>query len=200
VFRLSRFTGPVRSVGPPGAVTVPADVDLRALVSASTPPDRTRTATLWVRQGAGHALRRYARPVAAPPAPAAGSAEAPSGAGGSGGGTPAGMDLLEIDYADTERLARWVVGYGGDVLVVAPPGLRAEVVRRLRATLRATRRTHRPTGDAAGPDDRGGRGAAPAGRSGPDRAPAGPDGGPNDPDGPATPWHRPGAARAAGSR
>ncbi len=41
------------------------------------------------------------------------------------------MDLVEIDYSDTEQLARWVAGYGEDVVVEQPPQLRNEVVRRL---------------------------------------------------------------------
>jgi predicted DNA-binding transcriptional regulator YafY len=124
VFRLSRVTGPVRPVGKPGAVTVPPGTDLRALVSRSYPMERTRTATLLVRPGAGHSLRRFGRIVAS--ATSAGEVLRP---------THPTMDTLEIDYWDTERLARWVVGHGPDVLVVAPAGLRKEVVRRLRSAL-----------------------------------------------------------------
>ncbi|ABD11972.1 transcriptional regulator [Frankia casuarinae] len=119
VFRLSRFTGPVRMVGPAGAVQVPPGVDLRAMVSAQAPPDRFRTATLAVRRGSAHALRRYARP-------------SPDT------NPPPGMDLLEMDFADTEQLARWIVGSGPDVVVVDPPELRAAVVGRLRAALAGT--------------------------------------------------------------
>jgi proteasome accessory factor B/proteasome accessory factor C len=43
------------------------------------------------------------------------------------------MDLLEREFTDTERFARWIVGSGPDVLVVEPPELRAAVVARLRA-------------------------------------------------------------------
>ncbi len=158
VFRLSRVTGAVRAVGPPGAVRIPDGVDLRALVSASAPPDHTRTAVLRVRPGTGHALRRHARvlssprrfaqgetdsqPDSTPGAPerrpgsvwgtadhrsdsVPGAAESPSGS------AAVGMDLVEIDYSDTEQLARWVAGYGDDVLVEQPPQLRNEVLRRL---------------------------------------------------------------------
>nr|WP_322755145.1 WYL domain-containing protein [Frankia sp. Cas3] len=116
VFRLSRVTGTVRPVGPPGVVRMPDTVDLRALVSASALPERIRTAVLRIRPGTGHALRRHARALS----PVAG-ADADTD----------GMDIVEIDYSDTERLARWVVGYGDDVLVVRPRQLRDEVVRRL---------------------------------------------------------------------
>lgn len=116
VFRLSRVTGAVRAVGKAGAVTVPSGTDLRALVSESYPMERTLTATLLVRPGTGHSLRRFGRVVRAAV-------------------TAAESDTIEIDYSDTERMARWVVGHGPDVLVAAPAGLRREVVRRLRSAL-----------------------------------------------------------------
>jgi len=164
VFRLSRMTGPVRPVGPAGAVTVPPGVDLRSMVtmSSSSLPDRVRTATLAVRVGAGHALRRRGRPVPVPgpadaPDPTATSdwagtaspiaAPAPAGTSVSAGGSAraareadparpgvgADMDVLRIRFGEVERMARWVAGYGADVVVLDPPDLRSEVVRRLRA-------------------------------------------------------------------
>lgn len=111
VFRLSRVAGAVRAVGPAGAVRVPPGVDLREMVAATEPPVRTVLARLRVRAGAGHALRRAAR---------------------GGGG-----DLLEVPYADVERLADWIASHGPDVIVLDPPELREAVVRRLRATLHA---------------------------------------------------------------
>ncbi len=143
VFRLSRVTGAVRPVGPPGAVRMPADVDLRALVSASAPPERTRTAVLRVRPGTGHALRRHARTVSG----------------------PSGSDLLEIDYSDTERLARWVVGYGEDVVVVEPWQLRNEVVRRLADAVRVHTLPDPPDPGStdADPTDPRGSGRSPTG-------------------------------------
>ncbi|OHV50364.1 WYL domain-containing protein [Pseudofrankia sp. BMG5.36] len=133
VFRLSRVTGPVRPVGPAGAVAVPAGVDLRAMVtmSSSSVPDRVRTATLAVRVGAGHALRRRGRPAAV-----SGAAGVPVPVGEAGEARPgvgADMEVLRIGFADVERMARWVAGYGADVVVLDPPDMRAEVVRRLRA-------------------------------------------------------------------
>jgi proteasome accessory factor B/proteasome accessory factor C len=130
VFRLSRVTGPVRAAGKPGEVAVPTGVDLRSLVVAAAPVERTLRATLRIRPGRGHALRRYGRP-AAPARP---------GGAGSASGEAGEFDLVEIDYADTERLARWIVGHGPDVLVAGPPELRAEVVRRLRAAAAHTGR------------------------------------------------------------
>ncbi|OHV39427.1 WYL domain-containing protein [Parafrankia colletiae] len=136
VFRLSRVTGPVREVGPAGAFTVPPDVDLRAMISATEPAEARVTAVLWVRRGCGHALRRWARPVADPgrfasAAPTTTASATTPGRSGDG-------DLLEVDFSDLERFARWVVGYGPDVTVLEPADLRQEVVRRLRATVAAT--------------------------------------------------------------
>ncbi len=131
VFRLSRVTGTVRPVGPPGVVRMPETVDLRALVSASAPPERTRTAVLKIRPGTGHALRQHARVLSA----ATGQDTGMTGQD-TVPGMP-GMDIVEIDYSDIERMARWVVGYGDDVLVVRPRQLRTEVVRRLADAARA---------------------------------------------------------------
>ena len=134
VFRLSRVAGPVRTVGPAGAVAVPAGVDLRAMVtkSSSSSPDRWRMATLAVRVGTGHALRRRGRPVAErPDASVAAQAQAVPGRGRPGIGSD--RDVLRLSFVDVERMARWIAGYGADVVVLDPPDLRAEVVRRLTA-------------------------------------------------------------------
>lgn len=138
VFRLSRVTGGVRAVGPPGAFTVPPDVDLRAMISSTEPPEHTRSALLRVRRGCGHALRRRARPAEAP-GPDLPMSPVPD------------TDLLSVDFSDVERFAHWIVGYGPDVTVLGPADLRAEVIRRLRATLEATapERGTRPAGRLA---------------------------------------------------
>ncbi len=133
VFRLSRVTGTVRPVGPPGVVRMPDTIDLRTLVSASAPPERIRTAVLKIRPGTGHALRRHARAVSVPAGfmPAGMNPDTSEVDTVGRDADTDGMDIMEIDYSDTERLARWVVGYGDDVLVVGPRQLRDEVVRRL---------------------------------------------------------------------
>jgi proteasome accessory factor B len=118
-FRLSRITGKVDAIGPAAAYTIPDGVDLRGMVTSTEPPVSPSTARLRVRPGTGHTLRRAATRTM----PAA-------------GGAPAG-DVLDIHYYDLERLARWVVGHGADVVVLGPPELRDEVTRRLRATAAA---------------------------------------------------------------
>jgi len=125
VFRLSRIAGEVRAFGPAGVARVPEGTDLRELVTRFAPPERNRTALLLIAPGAGHLLRRHGRPAAPERRPA------------SGPGTGlADADLIEIDYHDTERMARWIVGHGADVVVAWPGDLRAEVVRRLSETVR----------------------------------------------------------------
>ncbi|HEX7353687.1 MAG TPA: WYL domain-containing protein [Mycobacteriales bacterium] len=108
VFRLSRITGPVRLEGEVGAYAIPADVDLRAAVSEAAPAEPTATARIRLADGAGTRLRRR--------------------------GTMAG-DVLELPYADDERLAEELLGYGPAAVVLEPESLRDEVVRRLRAVL-----------------------------------------------------------------
>jgi proteasome accessory factor B len=50
--------------------------------------------------------------------------------------TPEG-DRLTLRYADTDFFAGWLVGYGADVLVLDPPPLRDEVVKRLKEIVAA---------------------------------------------------------------
>src|SRR5690606_41051664 len=62
VFRLSRIAGEVRPVGRPGQVTVPEDVDIRAMVDYQDKRLATpRTATVRVRQGTCQGLRHRAK-------------------------------------------------------------------------------------------------------------------------------------------
>ena len=42
-------------------------------------------------------------------------------------------DRLTLRYADVDFFAGWLVGYGADVVVLDPPELREEVVKRLKA-------------------------------------------------------------------
>ena len=107
-FRLSRIAGPVTALGPPETVQVPAGVDLLAVVDRGVaPPPVIGTARLWVAAGRANGLRRLGRVV-----------------------RPAeGGDELEIDLRSLDTVARWVAGYGPDVLVLHPPDLVAAVRR-----------------------------------------------------------------------
>ncbi len=111
MFRLSRVTGRVRTAGRPGAYDVPAGTDLQALARQLEPPPRTGTATLRVRTGAGHALRRRATGVE---------------------DHDAGWDRLSLPLGDAVGLAEEVVSYGPAVVALEPPEVREAVVRRLR--------------------------------------------------------------------
>jgi proteasome accessory factor B len=116
-FRLSRIAGPVTPLGPPGAVTVPPDVDLLAVVThAVGPPPVIGTARLWVAAGRAHGLRRLGRVLR------------PLRRTGPDGVTRDG-DELEIDLRSVETVTRWVAGFGPDVAVRHPPELAAAVRR-----------------------------------------------------------------------
>jgi proteasome accessory factor B len=115
VFRLSRILGTVSYAGPSGSVTVPPDVDVRELVFSlgGHPPDR-RAATVRVRAGAGHGIRRWARDIR------------PDGDG---------WDRAEITFADVDWLASYLAGFGSDVVVLDPPDARDAVIRHLKGVL-----------------------------------------------------------------
>jgi proteasome accessory factor B len=113
-FRLSRIVGAVRVTGDAGAFTPPTGVDLISHVARwSGPVQHTGTATVLARPGRAAGLRRWARQV-----------------------TPgAAHDRLELPFADVERLASTLVGYGADVTVLGPPELREAVIQRLKDTV-----------------------------------------------------------------
>jgi proteasome accessory factor B len=114
VFRLSRVAGAVVPIGPAGEVSVPDGLDVRAQVAALVPSAPTAEAVLCARPGAGLALRRRA------------TTTRPG---------PDGWDELTVAFSHAEVFAEEICGYGPDVRVSAPPELRDEVVRRLRAVL-----------------------------------------------------------------
>jgi len=110
-FRLSRIVGNVRPVGRPGAFTPPENADLISHVAGwdgSVP--HTGRATVIARPGRAAGLRRW-------------SVEALPGPDG---------DRLVVPYADAERLAATLVGYGPDVRVEGPPEVREAVIQQLK--------------------------------------------------------------------
>jgi len=118
VFRMSRITGPVRLVGPPGSVQVPDGADVRELVKDwDRTPARDRTAVLRIRAGAGFGLRRWAREVTPET------------------GAHAGWDRVTISFADAGWYADYLAKFGPDLVVVDPPDLREAIIRRLKGVL-----------------------------------------------------------------
>lgn len=116
VFRLDRVAGPVRPDGPSGSVTVPEGVDVRATArTLAGPPGPTGTATLRLRHGAAHELRRQAATTRR---------------------DADGWDVAEVGYTEPDLLAAAVVGFGADAVVLDPPEVREAVLTRLRGALR----------------------------------------------------------------
>jgi len=115
VFKLARVTGPVTAFGETGAFAVPEGVDLRALVAPFDNDPATGTAVVRLAPGAAWDVRRTALTTAE---------------------EPDGWTRAEVPLGDVDRFADWVVGFGPDVVVVAPADARDAVVQRLRAVLK----------------------------------------------------------------
>ncbi|MET0896827.1 MAG: YafY family protein [Mycobacterium sp.] len=115
-FRLSRIGTDVHAVGPVGAVTRPAGVDLRRIVNdvVGEAPSGL-LARVWVADGRATALRRVGKSVGA------------RDLGGRSG------EILELDIGFRDRLARDIAGHGADAVVLEPASLRDEVLARLTA-------------------------------------------------------------------
>jgi proteasome accessory factor B len=110
-FRLSRIVGAVRVTGPEHAFAPPANVDLISHVARwSGPVAHNGRATVTARPGRAAGLRRWA--VETVPGPDG--------------------DRLTVPYADVERLASTLVGYGADVRADGPPELREAVIQQLK--------------------------------------------------------------------
>ena len=115
-FRLSRIAGPVTTLGPPGAVQVPPGMDLLAVVDRGVAlPPVIGTARLWVAAGRAHGLRRMGRVLR--PLRLPGDRADADGDG----------DELEIDLRSLDIVARWIAGYGPEVVVLHPPELSTAV-------------------------------------------------------------------------
>lgn len=116
VFRLNRIVDDVVPVGSPEAFVVPDDADPLAML-ADSQQGRTQLAWLSVAAGRAGALRsRVVDPGDAPPP----------------GPALAGHDLLAVPFERSADLAEEILGYADAVVVLAPQGLREDVVARLR--------------------------------------------------------------------
>ncbi|WP_018656428.1 helix-turn-helix transcriptional regulator [Actinomadura flavalba] len=118
VFRLSRIIGDVAPDGPPGSVTVPDGVDVRALAFAT--PDaqaEPRPATVRLRAGAAHGPRRWASEVRPLP-----------------GGE---WDEATLTFRDADWFAPYLARFAADVVVLDPPDLREAVIQHLKRALHA---------------------------------------------------------------
>ncbi|MGY4650553.1 helix-turn-helix transcriptional regulator [Mycobacterium sp. URHB0021] len=115
-FRLSRIGSDVTAVGPAGAVTRPAGVDLREIVKRAVGEwPTTGQAKVWVADGRATALRRQATVV-----------------GKRTLGDRTGEEIA-IDIGMPDRLAREIASYGADAVALEPQSLRDDVLGRLKA-------------------------------------------------------------------
>lgn len=118
-FRLSRVVGEVRTIGKPGAVSRPDDVDLLSFVARNqAEPPPAATARMWIAHGRAQGLRRRCRLV---------GEHVLDGEPG---------DLVEIELRFPDSAATWIAGFGPDVLVLEPELLAKSVRERLLGALR----------------------------------------------------------------
>ncbi|WP_258907491.1 YafY family protein [Actinokineospora sp. UTMC 2448] len=121
-FRLSRIVGDVGKVGKPGQVRRPDGVNLMAFVASFDSEQRPgQPVRLWVADGRAAGVRRRATVV---------GAQEIDGAKG---------DVVELDLAYPDSAAKWLAGYGPDVVVLAPDVLRKAVRERLLAVAEEAR-------------------------------------------------------------
>jgi proteasome accessory factor B len=112
-FRLSRIAGEVRPTGRINVVTVPAGLDLLAIVSSSQPAPEQRTAVVQLAVGAAAGLRRKAVPID--------STES----------VLVGFDRVQIPVDHLWDTARSLTELGPDAVVESPADLRDAVIRLL---------------------------------------------------------------------
>jgi len=114
VFRLARIEGEVAVEGKPGSYEVPVDHQPKSMISTVAVDRAPQLATLKVRVGAGHSLRRQATTVEA---------------------VDDNWSLIALDFTDTEAFAEEIASFGPDVVVKDPTELRESVIRRLSGAL-----------------------------------------------------------------
>lgn len=138
VFRLGRVKGEVVRDGRAGSYQIPADHEPRVAIQRSTgesgspapadPADPAQspeqTATIEVRAGTGHELRRAAITPGEGPGP---------------GTTEPGWDLVTVPIHGSGALADLICSLGPDAVVRSPQSLRTAVVERLTTIAELTR-------------------------------------------------------------
>ena len=134
-FRLSRIEGTPRAVGSPGAVTIPADVDVDAALGRRHA--EVRRAVLAVVPERAEALRARSRPAVADDRAAPDDPPLPLPPA-----RLAGRDLVAVDFDDVTRAAEEVAAYGDVVAVLEPADLRDAVIETLRAAAAVGEEAH----------------------------------------------------------
>ncbi|GLZ31632.1 WYL domain-containing protein [Lentzea sp. NBRC 105346] len=118
-FRLSRVAGAVQTVGKAGEVQVPEGLDLLSFVARTeVAPTPSAPAKLWVAKDRAHGLRRHATIV----------------------DRRDDGDVIELDLKFPDSAAKWIAGFGPDVVVLEPELLAKSVRERLLGVLESERR------------------------------------------------------------
>ena len=113
-----RVVGQVQAVGKPGAVKVPEGTDLMSLIARTeVDPHHTAPAKIWVAKDRAQGLRRHAKIV----------------------DERDGGDVVEIDLKFPDSAAKWLAGFGPDVVVLEPEVLAKSVRDRLQGALEGAR-------------------------------------------------------------
>ncbi|MDN5743700.1 MAG: WYL domain-containing protein [Nocardioidaceae bacterium] len=115
VFRLSRITGQVETVGGPGSYEIPAETDVRDIAQRLAPPSAKEPAVLLIRSNAAQRLRRMATEV---------DDDVP------GPDTHTIWDRVKIERPSLD-LADDVLAHGTDVVVLEPNTVRQQVIDRI---------------------------------------------------------------------
>lgn len=118
MFKLGRISSGPATVGGPGAFIIPADTDLEGLSRSLEPSGPDASAVIAVRDGFLPQLTRHGTPAR------------------SDVELPEDFTCWRIEYSARGDLAARVAAAGPDAVVLEPAGLRAEVVRLLRASAR----------------------------------------------------------------
>jgi proteasome accessory factor B len=93
---------------------VPEGHQAKAMISTVAVEHPSQPASLRIREGTGHSLRRQATSVTS---------------------TGDAWSQATVDFTDTEAFAEEIAGFGPDVVVTGPAELRESVIRRLTGAL-----------------------------------------------------------------